>query len=98
MTPSFIAIAALMTIGAAAAVVWPLIRDPRARRSGIIAAILFIAAAAGLYPLWSTWDWHGEPPRQSVAASPEVTAMVAKLEKHLHDKPDDLQGWLMLGR
>lgn len=98
MTPSFIAIAALMSIGAAAAVVWPLIRDPRARRVGIIAATLIIAAAAGLYPLWSTWDWHREPPRQSVAASPEVTAMVVKLEKHLHDQPDDLQGWLMLGR
>jgi cytochrome c-type biogenesis protein CcmH len=98
MTPSFIAIAALMSIGAAAAVAWPLIRDPRARRVGIIAATLIIAAAAGLYPLWSTWDWHREPPRQSVAASPEVTAMVVKLEKHLHDQPDDLQGWLMLGR
>ncbi len=98
MTPSFIAIAALMAIGAAVALAWPLIRDPSARRVGIVAAVLLIAAAAGLYPLWSSWDWHAEPARPAVAASPEVTAMVAKLEKHLREQPDDLKGWLMLGR
>ena len=98
MTPSFIAIAALMSIGAATAVAWPLVRDPGARRVGIIAALLLIAAAGGLYPLWSNWDWHVEPARPAVAASPEVTAMVAKLEKHLREQPDDLKGWLMLGR
>ncbi len=98
MTASFIAIAALMSIGAAAAIAWPLIRDPGARRAGLIASILLIAAAAALYPLWSNWDWHAEPVRPAVAASPEVAAMVAKLEKHLHEQPDDLKGWLMLGR
>jgi cytochrome c-type biogenesis protein CcmH len=98
MTPSFIAIAALMSIGAAAAIAWPLIRDPGARRGGIIAAVLLFAAAAGLYPLWSTWDWHAEPVHRAASVSPEVSAMVAKLEKHLRDQPDDLTGWLMLGR
>ncbi len=98
MTPSFIVIAALMSIGAAAAVAWPLIRDPGARLAGIGAAVLVVAAAAGLYPLWSNWDWHVEPARHAQVASPEVAAMVSKLETHLRDQPDDLQGWLMLGR
>ena len=30
--------------------------------------------------------------------SPDVLAMVAKLEQHMRDRPDDLKGWLMLGR
>jgi cytochrome c-type biogenesis protein CcmH len=30
--------------------------------------------------------------------APEVAAMIAKLEKHLDEQPDDLKGWLMLGR
>jgi cytochrome c-type biogenesis protein CcmH len=30
--------------------------------------------------------------------APDVLAMVAKLEKHLHDDPSDIAGWLMLGR
>jgi cytochrome c-type biogenesis protein CcmH len=34
---------------------------------------------------------------QSVGG-PEVLAMVAKLERHLLDTPNDIDGWLMLGR
>jgi cytochrome c-type biogenesis protein CcmH len=50
-----------------------------------------------LYPLWSNWDWHAQP-QSPAAAGPDVAAMVAKLEKRLRDQPDDLTGWLMLGR
>jgi cytochrome c-type biogenesis protein CcmH len=98
MKGTFVVIAALMTICAAAAIAWPLIRDRSARRTGIIAAVLVLAAAAGLYPLWSNWDWHVAPTAVATASSPEIAAMVGKLEAHLHDQPDDLKGWLMLGR
>jgi cytochrome c-type biogenesis protein CcmH len=98
MKGTFIAIAALMSLGAAAALAWPLLRDRGARRAGLLTAILVVAAAAGLYPLWSTWDWHAAPAKPVNAASPEVAAMVAKLEAHLREQPDDLKGWLMLGR
>ena len=54
-----------------------------------------MTAAAGLYPLWSNWNWHA--PEQG-AAGPDVGAMVAKLEKRLRDEPNDIAGWLMLGR
>lgn len=98
MKASFIAIAALMSICAAAAVTWPLIRDRGARRAGLLTALLVVAAAAGFYPLWSTWDWHPAPAKTVNIASPEVAAMVAKLESHLREQPEDLKGWLMLGR
>ena len=64
---------------------------------GAIAAVLVIGAAAGLYPLWSNWNWHA-PAAAPAAPRPDILAMVAKLEQHMRDHPDDMQGWLMLGR
>jgi cytochrome c-type biogenesis protein CcmH len=95
---SFLIIAAVMAAIAAAVVALPLLRDRQSRITGAVLALLVVAAAAGLYPLWSNWNWHA--PAQSAAApgGPDVAAMVAKLEKHLHEEPTDLKGWLMLGR
>jgi cytochrome c-type biogenesis protein CcmH len=75
----------------------PLMRDKKNRLVGALAALLVAGAAAGLYPLWSNWDWHAQAQAQAIAA-PEVAAMMAKLEQHLRDDPNDLAGWLMLGR
>lgn len=93
---TFLVLAALMAVVAAAAVAAPLLRERRSRLAGGLAALFVVAAAAGLYPLWSTWDWHAPPPAQ--AAGPDVVAMVGKLEKHMRDDPKDVEGWLMLGR
>ena len=92
---TFLVIAAVMAAVAASAVALPLIRHRQSRVLGVLAGIIMIGAAAGLYPLWSNWNWHA--PVQS-AAGPDVAAMVAQLEKHLQDEPGDLKGWLMLGR
>jgi len=93
----FLIIAAVMAAIAAALVALPLLRERQSRITGAVLALLVIGAAAGLYPLWSNWSWHA-PAESAAAGSPDVAAMVAKLEKHLHDEPSDLQGWLMLGR
>jgi len=93
---TFLVIAACMAAIAATAVALPLLRNRQSRIQGALAAILVIGVAAGLYPLWSNWDWHA--PAQPQAASPEVLAMVAKLEQHMRDQPNDLTGWLLLGR
>jgi cytochrome c-type biogenesis protein CcmH len=94
---AFIVVAALMAAIAATVVAVPLMRDRKTRLVGAFAALLVAAAAAGLYPLWSNWDWH-VPAQAQAAAAPDVIAMVAKLEQHLRDDPNDLAGWLMLGR
>jgi len=94
---TFLVIAAVMAAIAASAVAFPLIRDRHSRVLGALAAVIIIGAAAVLYPLWSNWHWSASAPSQA-DASPEVAAMVGKLEKHLQDEPDDLKGWLMLGR
>jgi len=96
---AFLIVAAIMAAIAATIVAVPLMRDQKSRLIGGLAALLVAAAAAGLYPLWSNWDWHAPAPVQEQSApSPEVLAMVAKLEQHLRDDPNDLAGWLMLGR
>jgi cytochrome c-type biogenesis protein CcmH len=95
---SFLIIAALMAAIAAAVVAIPLLRDKKHRLIGAVAALLVAGAAAGLYPMWSNWDWHAPPAPAPASAGPDVVAMVAKLEQHLRDDPNDLAGWLMLGR
>jgi cytochrome c-type biogenesis protein CcmH len=94
---TFLVVAAFMAAIAATAVAVPLLRDRNSRIVGAIAAVLVIAAAAGLYPLWSNWNWHA-PAAAAAAPKPDILAMVAKLEQHMRDHPDDMQGWLMLGR
>jgi cytochrome c-type biogenesis protein CcmH len=95
---TFLVIAAVMAAIAAAAVALPLLRDRQSRVLGVIAAVTVMGAAGGLYPLWSNWNWHAPPAAGGSANGPDVGAMVQKLEKHLQDQPDDLRGWLMLGR
>jgi cytochrome c-type biogenesis protein CcmH len=94
---AFLIVAALMAAIAAAIVAVPLLREKRSRIMGAVAACFVAAAAAGLYPLWSNWNWHAPAPEQAMPA-PDVLAMVAKLEQHLRDDPKDIAGWLMLGR
>jgi cytochrome c-type biogenesis protein CcmH len=94
---TFIVVAALMAAIAAAIVAIPLLRSKRSRMLGIVAAAIVTGAAAGLYPLWSNWDWHA-PEEAQAASNPDVLAMVAKLEQHLKDEPGDQAGWLMMGR
>jgi cytochrome c-type biogenesis protein CcmH len=94
---AFFILAALMAAIAAAIVAVPLLRDNKSRLIGALAAFLLAGAAAGLYPLWSNWDWRAPVQAQSVPA-PDVLAMVAKLEQHLREDPNDVAGWLMLGR
>jgi len=94
---TFIFIAAVMAAIAATAVAFPLLRSSRSRLTGAIAGIVVMAAAAALYPLWSNWDW-----RAALAAKPavdtQVLEMVAKLERHMKEAPNDVRGWLLLGQ
>jgi cytochrome c-type biogenesis protein CcmH len=92
----FVVVAALMAALAASAVAVPLWRHRQSRTLGAAAAVLIVAAAAALYPLWSNWHWRESA--QNPAAGPDVAAMVSKLETHLREDPNDLTGWVMLGR
>ncbi len=94
---TFLVVAAVMAAIAAAAAALPLLRDRQSRVLGAAVSVLIIGSAAGLYGLWSNWNWHAPVESQAVAA-PDVAAMVAKLERRLRDQPNDVNGWLLLGR
>ncbi len=75
------------------------------RRGWIIAIVVFglilPLSAAGLYTLnqRQTLSYLLNPEAPSNAAVPPmVLEMVARLEKHLADQPDDAAGWFRLGR
>ena len=94
---TFLVIAAVMAAIAASAVALPLLRDRQSRVIGAVVAVIVMGASAGLYPLWSNWNWRA-PGDSQPGAEPDVAAMVGKLEKRLREEPNDPAGWLLLGR
>ncbi len=82
---------AVMAAVAAVFVILPLMRGSRALSAALVVASLGLAA--GLY--WQV----GSPGTPSGAGQvPDIADMVAGLAERLEARPDDVQGWKMLGR
>ncbi len=96
---TFIVIAAAMVLAVAALIAVPLLsRRPAAARSPLTALavlIVLIGGAAGLYVTFSNWNWSSAK-TETADSSPQ--SMVATLARRLARNPDDLNGWLLLGR
>ena len=104
MTGFIIACAAMI----AAALLWILLpllrsREPDAdvsvkeRRISAIAIALFVPAlAAGLYMTLSKWNWKAA--EASVAQEQQMDELLDKLKAKLAENPNDVNGWLLLGR
>jgi cytochrome c-type biogenesis protein CcmH len=93
----FIILAAVLAAACVALIAVPLLKSvpsqsARAPWTAVAAAGVLALGSAGLYSIWSNWSWHKSPG----IASPE--GMVERLVHQLNDHPDDLTGWLMLGR
>lgn len=94
---TFVVLAAVLTVAGVALVAVPLLkRTPTgaspAPWAALGAAGVLVAGSATLYVSWSNWSWRAE----SAADSPQT--MVARLARQLEHDPQDLNGWLMLGR
>ncbi|MGQ0834393.1 MAG: tetratricopeptide repeat protein [Gammaproteobacteria bacterium] len=91
----FIVLAGALTLGVAALVAAPLLREKgragRAPWAALGAAAVLVIGGSLLYVRSSDWSWSAP-----TADSPQ--AMVARLARRLEREPDDLEGWLMLGR
>lgn len=94
---AFILVAALLAAICVAVVAVPLLRPAASQAAAtpwtaLAATGVLVIGSVGLYAAWSNWSWSKSPG----AASPQ--GMVEKLVHQLNDQPDDLPGWLMLGR
>lgn len=86
-----------MCLGAIAFTVWPLARD--LPRQGLLSGIAVVAVAALSAGIYATTGSPGVPSKGADGASePDVEEMVASLASRLEKQPDDVNGWLMLGR
>jgi cytochrome c-type biogenesis protein CcmH len=92
----FILLAACLMVAAVIVVAVPLLRRgplaPPAHWTAVAAAGFLIVGSALLYVTWSSWPWRTAP----AADSPQT--MVAHLARQLERNPQDVAGWLMLGR
>ena len=94
---TFVVLAAALTVGCVLLVAIPLLRrasegDGPEPWSALAAAGVLVIGSSLLYLAWSNWPWHAPPP----ADSPQT--MVAQLARRLEQDPNDVNGWLMLGR
>jgi cytochrome c-type biogenesis protein CcmH len=93
----FILLAAALAAICVAAIAVPLLKPMPSRAkaapwTALIAGAVLAFGSAGLYLTWSNWSWRQSPG----VASPE--GMVERLVHELNAHPDNLAGWLMLGR
>lgn len=96
---TFIILAAVMVLALSALIAVPLLTRRRAEPQSpwtamAVLAVLLLGATA-FYGTFSNWNWS-QPPADSSAASPQ--SMVASLARRLASNPNDLEGWLLLGR
>ena len=96
---TFIVIAAAMVLAVSAVMAVPLLSRRRAAPQSpwtamAVLAVLLLGGAA-LYGAFSNWNWS-HPTADTADGSPQ--SMVASLARRLARNPNDLDGWLLLGR
>ncbi|HUG99232.1 MAG TPA: tetratricopeptide repeat protein [Gammaproteobacteria bacterium] len=75
-------------------------RSSAALGVGIVVALAVPVLAIMLYAHWTTWDWStgGMPAMADGEAMHEMDEAVRALERRIAQEPDNLEGWLLLGR
>jgi cytochrome c-type biogenesis protein CcmH len=96
---TFVLLAAALTVAGVIVVAIPLLRRgvPAAAPgpapwAAVAATVLLVIGSAVLYVSWSNWPWRTVTPGDS------PQSMVARLARELERDPQNLDGWLMLGR
>ena len=101
---TFIILAAAFTFAAAIAIAIPLLKKDQAstaQSSWTAMAVIgvLVVGGAATYVSLSNWPWSNAPQIEAAASGPDSPlAMVERLKKRLDQNPQDLEGWLMLGR
>ena len=93
----FIILATTLALLCVAVIAVPLLKSAPGQATAapwtaLAAGGVLVIGSVGLYSAWSNWSWRSSPGVES----PE--GMVERLVHRLNDHPDDIAGWLMLGR
>ena len=103
----FIVFGILMALLAAAFVVTPLLRNANGESAPVTATVTALAVPAIVIMLYVSvgnfdWDTATESGSETVGGTnddvPDMSAAIASLEDRLRREPNDLEGWLLLGR
>jgi cytochrome c-type biogenesis protein CcmH len=94
---TFVLLAAVLTVAGVALIAVPLLKKQPVEYSpapwaALIAAGVLAIGSTVLYARWTNWSW------QTKTADDSPQTMVARLARKLEKTPEDLNGWLMLGR
>ena len=96
---TFIVIAFAMVLAIAALLAVPLLSrrppTPRSPKMALAVLIVLAAGASGLYATFSNWNWSSA---KTATAEGSPQSMVATLARRLARDPNDISGWLLLGR
>lgn len=94
---AFVLVAALLALAVIVPLLVPLLRrregQPTAALLSIALVVLIGGGAALLYPVWSNWKWSQPEPAADAPA-----AMIGRLARRLEKDPDNIDGWLLLGK
>jgi cytochrome c-type biogenesis protein CcmH len=100
MTPAFWMGAAALVLLALAFLVVPWWQERRqsgrTAPSALVSALAIAPVAVGLYLAVTTYDPAANVP--AAAASAEEMALLEQLAARLGENPDDIEGWMLLGR
>jgi cytochrome c-type biogenesis protein CcmH len=94
---TFLLLAGVLIIAGVAVIAVPLLRRAPTQLApapwtALAAAGVLVIGSAVLYASLTNWSWHSAP------ADDSPQTMVARLARKLESDPQDLNGWLMLGR
>jgi cytochrome c-type biogenesis protein CcmH len=94
---TFLLLAGVLIIAGVTVIAVPLLRRSPTQLApapwaALAAAGVLVIGSAVLYATFTNWSWHAAP------ADDSPQTMVARLARKLERDPQDINGWLMLGR
>jgi cytochrome c-type biogenesis protein CcmH len=94
---TFLLLAGVLIIAGVTVIAVPLLRRSSTQLApapwaALAAAGVLVIGSAVLYATFTNWSWHAAP------ADDSPQTMVARLARKLERDPQDINGWLMLGR
>ena len=97
---TFIVIAAAMALAVGAVIAVPLLSPradtPQSPWTAMAVLVVLLLGTSALYGAFSNWNWS--QPQSAAQADGSPQSMVASLARRLARNPNDLEGWLLLGR